>query len=337
MTIDRDLERMLGSALREQRPIGGAPPALRSRVDSIPEAFPSEWLVVRVLKRHTVTIAGAGLAAAAVVVSAVGFSRAPVIGLPSGGVAAQPTGFDPAIEGVGLLTGVVPSLAYVGWAVAALAAIVAFRELFSVRSGTTRGRVLIVLGVVIAGLASGMARLDGWGWLSRGSTAAVLLGYDLEAPPSVFDLGGDVYYETAAPGEPTASMFSVRNTSILPVRIEGIVVPEGYASLAGAHWTAVWLAPSDAWDEIVGLDRVRPFEPTTIAPGEELQIYLIGRAGPCAYGPSFDPTDEADPDYAGASQLGPFVTVAHSVLGLTSTVAINTETTFVEPTRNACP
>ena len=95
---------------------------------------------------------------------------------------------------------------------------------------------------------------------------------------------------SARPGEPTVGLFSLQNTSLVPVQIEGVVVPEGYEESVSGHWTGLWMPDGGPGYDAPNLDQIRPFEPVTLEPGGHLVIYAAGRAGPCAFGPSSDPT-----------------------------------------------
>jgi hypothetical protein len=332
MTAEMRFEGTLRTALRAQRPAAGAPAELRSRVLEIPIVMRNEPMALRLLRGFGVPMAAVGIGAAAVALAAVGFTRAPVTGLPpvSGGT---PTGFDPSIVGPGLITSVAPTAALLGLLVVVVAGAVAGGTFFSARAGTNRGRVIVLLGLL--GVAAGIALIRFDAGLSDGSTRAAPLGY-VEAPAGAFHDDQIVWVQTAAPGEPTVGLFSLRNEGILPVRIEGIVVDEHYSELQIAHWTALWVPLGEPGPGAPGLGQVRPFEPVTLEPGAELNVYAAGMAGQCAYGPLFDPTTEDQSDYAGMSQLGPVITVAYSVFGLASTAQIDIEEVFGEPGRNSC-
>jgi hypothetical protein len=204
---------------------------------------------------------------------------------------------------------------------------------FSPRAGTNRGRAIILAGILGVLLGIGLIRLDVG--LTRGGIGGAPLGY-VVAPVGPFGDDRSLYVLTAAPGSPSVSMFSLRNKGALPIRIEGVVVGEDYDDLVVGHWTALWVPPGGPGFDAPGLEAIRPFEPVTLQPGDELQVYAGGVAGACAYGPTFDPTTEDQPDYAGMSQIGPEITVAYSVFGLASMAQIDIGETFGEPSRNGC-
>jgi hypothetical protein len=127
-------------------------------------------------------------------------------------------------------------------------------------------------------------------------------------------------------------MFSVRNEGPLPLRVEGIIGELGDVMVAAVPWRAVWIPPGPNWQEIGFLKDAKPFTPTVVGPGEELQLYLVGRAGPCAYGATY----QVGADVAGHAQLGTTVDVVVNVLGLSTSTPIDLPMLLAEPIRNGC-
>jgi hypothetical protein len=330
MTTDADLERTLRLVLRAQAPSTGAPESLRAGVAAIPDRQPGDepaWL--RLLRPLSVPLAAAGIGAAALAIAAFGLTRAPVSNLPPGGVGGVPRGFDPSITGVGLLTGIVPTAVILGLALVVVSGVIAAGTFFSARSGTNRGRAYVLLGLV--GVAAGIRLVQSDLGLEGGNVRAAPLGY-VESPA---DRNSDVtvWSQTAAAGEPTVLVFSLRNASSLPVRIEGLVVPAGDEG-SPRHWTALWLPPPGEEAGVPGLDVVRPFEPFTLAPEGLQTIYLAGLAGPCAAGATATPGIE---DGDGASGVfGPKFTVAYSIAGIANTAEVDIAEIVVEPWREGC-
>ena len=333
MTIRDTFDGDLRAVLVARRPIDGAPASLLARVERVPEDIRLAHPIAGILQRFAVPIAAVAVAGLAVLVAVVGFGREAVVNLPPGGSGVIATGFDPLIKGPGLLVRPGQSLIIVGVALFILSAAVAGGTFFSPRTSTNRGRLLVLIGLAGMAGAAGLVAFDGG--LRDGSIRAAPLGY-VEAPtgPLQQDL---IWLSTAQPGEPTVGLFSLRNGGPLPLQIQGIVVGEAYEALNVGHWTALWIPADSPGFSAPGLDKIRPFEPVTLDPGEEVQIYAAGLAGRCAYGPSYDPTREEDRALAGLSQLGPEIQVAYSVLGLETMTVVDVGETFAEPTRNDCP
>lgn len=336
MTTDATIERAIRAALADLRPEGMPPTALRASVMLIPTTLRREPVWRRLARAFAVPVAAAAIAATAILVAVFGLTRAPLVRVPPSGGGAQPPviGFDPSLEGMGFITATIPSLAIAGVLFIVVGAAVAARTLFSAGASTNRGRATVLLGVVAAIAGVGLTQLDVG--LAEGSLRGAPLGY-VEEPGSELQ-DQLVWVATAAPGEPTVGIFSLRNTAAVPVRIEGIVVPSNYDDIVGWQWTALWMpADSPGWSA-PPLDEVRPFEPVTLGPGEDLSVYLAGRAGPCAYGPTYQPGggEESNPGLGGWTPLGPEITVAYSVFSLAGTTMVDIGQTFAEPRINGC-
>jgi hypothetical protein len=332
MTTDAAFERALRTVLSEGRPVGGAPASLRGSVLGIPDSVREAPAIVRFVRAIGVPLAAVGAAATAVVLAAFGMTRVPIQGLPPGSVGGAISGFDPSIEGPGLVTNVLPTAVIAGLMLIVVAAAVTAGTFFSSRASTGRGRTIILLGIVGVAAGIGLIRFDPG--LSAGNYRGAPLGY-VEAPagPLHDEL---VWIQTAGPDDPTVGVFSLRNTAAVPVRIEGILAAYSDGVVFG-HWTAMWMPPGGPGWDAPGLDQIRPFEPVTLEPGAGLIVYAAGRAGPCAFGPSFDPSRQySETEIAGYTELGPLVQVAYSVYGLASVAVIDIEETFAEPARAGC-
>ena len=116
MTIETDFEGRLRAGLVELRPEGGAPLGLRSRVVEIPNLVRAEapWRRLardpeRAGRRHRHRRSRPGDCR-------IWMTRVPIIGLPLAGApdGGPVLGFDPSIEGMGLITGILPSAVLVG-------------------------------------------------------------------------------------------------------------------------------------------------------------------------------------------------------------------------------
>ena len=328
------IETELRAVLARQRPAEGAPAALRARVDDIPERVRLDNPLLALLRRAAVPLAAVGVASAAVVLASIGLTRAPVTGLPPAGGPTTVT-FDPTLEGFGLVTSIVPTLLVGQWMLVGIAVAMVLRLSLGAGRHTRRSKLvaslLVVLTIVIAPTTR-LPFLDDLG-LQPGNVRAVLAGYALDEPPDEPFQEFDRYYQTAGPGESISIMFSIENAGPVPVRVEGVVVHPDSLAHVQARWTAVWLpAIGTSADVVPPLEETRPFEPRALAPGEELQLYLVGRAGPCAFGPGF----AADSGVAGWTMLGPTIEVAYSIAGLVGTATIDMDQAFLEPRRNNC-
>jgi hypothetical protein len=330
MTVDERFERQLRAALVEQRPRNGAPAALREMVLAVPDSVRASSMPFRFLQAGVVPVSAFGITALALVLAAVGLTHAPINDLPGAGTGGV-TGFDPSLTGMGLLAESASSIVIVGALLALLGGAVAIGVFFSPRSGTNRGRLYILVG--LAGLAAGvgLVRLDIG--LLGGNVGGAPLGY-VPADSSMAS-GPAVYYELAQPGDPTVLIFSVHNTSALPVRIEGLVIPMHDGPTA-EHWTALWLPPETEAQGAPGLDAIRPFAPFTLEPGALSTMYLAGRAGPCAFGPSFDASLAPGAQVDASAEFGPSLTIAYSVFGLSNTAEVDIGEKVVEPQRDNC-
>jgi len=332
MTNNSAFEAQLRRQLAATRPTEGASTTLAARVRDIPERVRLTPPAIALLVRAAVPIAAVGLAAAALLIASFGFTRAPVVGLPPDSVGAAVVGFDPAIQGTGLIDDYVRSAALVGLAVVLLSGAVGVGTFLGPRAGTRRGRLMILGGVLGVFAGIGLIRFDVG--LTVGGLRGAPLRY-VEAPAPALGDTPILWFSTAATGEPTVGTFSLRNTSALPVRIEGLV---GYSKDLGIrHWKALWIPVNGAGLDAPALDQIRPFEPVTLEPMQELNVYIAGIGSPCAFGPAFDPEAEySAQDLEGYTQLGPGLQVVVSVFGLTSMETVDVGETFAEPIVPGC-
>lgn len=332
MTGQTPLERQIRAVLIDRRPAGGAPEALRARVLAVSVVHPHRTELTGALRIAAVPLAAAGIGMAAILLAALGFTREPLVALPpAGGGVVQ--GFDPQVEGPGFIQGVIPSAIYLGVAVAIVGGAAVLGTFFGPRAGTNRGRAIILLGLMAVGAGAWLVRFDVG--LVDGGLSGAPVGY-IEAPTGPFDDSDTTWLEVAAPGEPTMSIFALRNTSAVPVRVEGF--QDTYRSTADvADWTAVWVPADGPGFGAPSLDKIVPFRPITLEPGQGLTLYLAGRAGRCAFGPTFDPQREySAQELVGYRVRGPEITVAYSVFGLMATAGVSMRATFMEPHRADC-
>ncbi len=320
---DQHLERELRTLLAGRRP-GPAPLPLRERVLGVTDTAPH---VGRGLASNVRPLLG--LAAALVVLLGVGAILAWRTALPIQGPAASaaasapPTAaFDPTLVGPGIVEapGVAPvqALGLVLFWILILAAIAARR-----RAGWAF--VVAALLLPIAGL--GLANVPG---PVRGSFSGIGIATERAETPPGFG-SHEVLYELAEPRAPYSFAFAVRNDGPLPLRIEGIIDPGGPDTQL-PYATALWL-DAIPWPGSGGPGR--PFTPVDLPPGEELVLHLVGRASPCAVGPTWDPADTQGPETGGYGQSD--VTVRFSVLGWPRTADVQLPFDFYEPINVPCP
>ena len=123
------------------------------------------------------------------------------------------------------------------------------------------------------------------------------------------------------------------NGSALPVTLEGIVSGDEPGS-PGPRWIALALPfVPNAFPN--GVDQLRAFTPQVIAPNERITLYLVGKAGPCSFGPGF--SLDNDSAVAGYVSLPREVQLGYSILGLAGTSSFTMPMQVVEPARQSCP
>lgn len=79
-----------------------------------------------------------------------------------------------------------------------------------------------------------------------------------------------------------------------------------------------------------GVEEATPFRPVDVPPDGRVLLYVVGRAGDCAFGPSF----RVDDSHAYASSRK--VRVAYSVLGLSSVGEVELPVTLAQPQSEDC-
>jgi hypothetical protein len=329
MTSEATLEVALRSVLAEQRPAHGAPSGLRERVAAIPEVLGARrWFLPPWLGRLAPVGASIASVAAVLVIVAIA-SRGPGIGpVPGGGPgSAAPATFDPTLEGPGILRSLDTSLRAVPGLIVVLALGAALYQI-SIRQSRPRWLGLRLVACAIVGVAAAM--LTSFSALREGSGSAVLRGFDVQVPTPNGAPGPTQFFETAGPGDHTVVMFSIRNQSAIPVTVEGVVV-EPPPSDAIPTWTAVWLARNQT--RIMGdLTDIRPFTPSAVAPGGELDLYLVGKPGRCAFGPTFTLQSSISGSYGMPAEAR----VTYSVLGLRDFAIVQIGMEGSEPLRPNC-
>ena len=328
---DTSLEARLRATLVDMRPAEGAPSRLRVRVESIPHQ-PRDPMWMRAVKGRGIWFAATGIAVVAIAIATAGFSRIPWLSLPSGAPTTTSPGFDPALVGPGLIADdFAPLPDLFGMLLVLNAAAVAFATFIGPRIGTNRGRVVVV--IALLGIAIGFGFMRPPIGLTAGGLRGAPVGYTWSANQFT---NQNAWISIADPGDPLVGIISLRNTSAVPVRIEGLISYGPFdPDAAGTQWTALWIQGDPAEGGDPGLDSVVPFVPRTMEPGEELNVYLAARAGRCSYGPGYDP-DNPPSESLSFSAAGPEFTFAYSVFGLVTKAVIDSGEIFVFPSRNNC-
>jgi hypothetical protein len=188
---------------------------------------------------------------------------------------------------------------------------------------------LAVLGLVVAG-AIALAMHPGFEY--RGGSLAPVLGYGVQADPPRGGDGAPVFYETVNAGDPAILLVTITNPGPLPIRLDGIVEDPGASGTNLPRWTAMTTATDP---NVIGqpFKDLGTFEPTTVEPGGYLDVYLVSKAGPCAFGPSFTLAKSADLSMIIRNRQ---VLFGYSVLGLSSSAPYELPVNLAEPTRNNC-
>jgi len=319
-------EDRLRSGLAGLRP-PAAPASLAGRVNAIP-ATRQVGFWRRVAAGSGAWLTTGAIAALAVVGLAYLADRGLIIGDPGGGPDATPStaGFDPAIEGPGILRGAAPLLQVVPLTAAVIVLLLGMR--WALR---WRWHNLAIRGVGVLIAATALASPAAIPGFEQGSAIAPTLGYDYRVDAAPGSNGLDTWYTTAGPGEPTIAFMTIRNPGPLPIRLEGLVETHTNETPLIPRWIAMWLAPPGDCCS-TPLSRLTPFEPTTVEPGEQLPIYLVGRAGLCAYGPGYT----LDAPVNGWSTRDSQLRLVYSVFGLTAEASVAMGMNLVEPYREGC-
>lgn len=326
------LEAKLAGGLRALRPIDGAPTVLRSRVELIPERHAPEWFVRRFLRGSPAALAVAGLVGVgAIALLIVGLRPGLLEPAINGGPQPTRVPFDPTVEGPGLLFYVQRTLLMVPGTVVLVALALAALQLSRHRG--IRGWLdvlrLGVLGLIVAG-AIGLAMHPGFEY--GGGSLAPVLGYGVQADPPRGGDGAPVFYETVNPGDPMVLLVTITNPGPLPIRLDGIVEDPGRVSTALPRWTAMTTTrdPHTMPNTPSDLDV---FQPKVVEPNDSLDVYLVSKAGTCAFGPSFTLAQSADLAMIIRDRQ---VFFGYSVLGLSSAAPYELPVNLAEPTRNNC-
>jgi hypothetical protein len=326
---DPSLDDELRETLRRRDP-GTAPFELRTRVLDLPER--TEPVERSGARRQVAAVLGL----AAVILLAViglttirhlgpaGVSGASVPGSPQPipSLGPSPAGaLDPTLEGPGISATEDFSPAILVVPTCAVLAALAF---------TIGGRRRIVPGAAALLLA---------GWAVVGTFAPLTFGNFGFGPGlntvQATQLPGsqEVLFYELAPGSGRFSIgLGLYAEGPLPVRVEGIVsAPFDHRDqFAGMLWTAIWI-DGEPHGGMTG--PARPFVPYNMPPNGQA-IWLVGRAGACALGSAFQPSNPAAVlGFQGIDSLDLRV----SVLGWPRTIHLPLPFRLVEPEPQSCP
>ncbi len=334
-TPGQSFEGALRGMLEARRPLDGAPAELREQILLIPEQVRADGAHRSLRPTARILGAAAGLAAAA----AIAFLMVGALAIrpvaPDVGGSPPPdvplATFDPAIEGPGIVT---PpddypppseSLTVVPWAIAGVGGVLL--AVVALTGGRVR-RIAAVAGVAV--LATAAHALSSHPGFEMGNSIGPRMGLDVRVEPPPAGEGPDVWYLTAEPGGPVVLAFDVRNPGPLPIRLLGVVQGKGPVS-SFPRWTAVWLH-EDANGGMPGEEEAMPFRPLEVPPDGHVVLYLVGRAGSCAFGPSFRLDDAG----TGAFASSRHVRIAYAVLGLSSVGEVELPVTLAQPQSEEC-
>jgi hypothetical protein len=227
--------------------------------------------------------------------------------------------FDPSIDGPGIVhdvdmwLGLVPFL--IAAAISAVLIVLAFRrDIRREKYAAGLASVVLLAGSSIVSNQPGPTFGDSWG-----PSGGIEVG-----PSADGTVDPRIYYIVAAPGDNFSVNFNVRNDGSLPVRLLGVhqnIVEE----FSGPTWTSVGVGFDD--HSSGGMDEMITFEPVELAPGDDVDLLVTGRAGPCAAG-----TPESS---SGWSVMQ--IKLVYSVFGLSWTTVPELPFEVHEASREGCP
>ena len=316
---DNEIEVGLRDVFRHRHP-GPAPIRLRQRVDSIPEGqTEGQPRMVRVLT-------GVAATAAAIALLFIGLRFRDV--MPNAGVYPSPgvgnVPFDPTIVGPGINT--------TGLPIGPMITIVAVPCLALFASVLRGPRLIVTLAGAAVLLAYALAaalipvglHVNGWA-----------PGLSLVQTPKPIGYGEDVYYVVAAPRTNYSFGLILTPEGPFPISVEGLSEPNSPTSWSGPLWTAVWL-DGEANGGMAG--PARPFE-SMVWPYQAQAIWLVGSAGTCAVGPSFDPSRTPASGFRTLTLSQESMQFNISIFGWPRQVALSgaEDLRLVEPEGVACP
>ena len=276
-TADARLERLVGQILVDRDP-GAAPYGLARRVEDVADE------AARPGRFHSLAGGLAGLAAAAVLVLAAVVLASAGAWRGSPGVGSSVLGPVPGASGAGVVP--YPQMGGVGVAVALLAAGLVLSGLLVRRRRGRRGWLLVA-----AGLGVGLGSLA-LATLLPGARATEREGTSI-GPVVVPEMpagfaGQQLVYVNADPGGWFELSIAFENAGPLPITVLGVAAGGG-GEFAGMspHWTEVLFDVRPDVAVAPELEERVPYTPTTLAPGERVQLRLIGAPGQCALGGAF--------------------------------------------------
>lgn len=327
---DPRLEGELRDRLRRRDP-GAAPSTLRNWVQGVPdeEAEPIKPFYLR--RPFTAALALAAVVLLAVIglttirhLGPAGLAGASLPGQPALSQSAAPSpaeAFDPTLEGPGLSATDDFSPAILVAFVCAILVVVTI-SVAGWRRLVTAGVTVLLAAWAVVGSFAPVSILDsGYG-----------LGLNTVRAPQVPGSAEELIYELAPANGPFSLGLYLSADGPLPIRIEGLVAPlfgrDPRSFAPTMRLTALWIDR-----EANGMGGpIRPFEPFTM-PGRGQSIWIVGRAGACALGSAFDPSNQATLGFASIDGLD----VRVSVLGWPRTVRLQLPFRLVEPLADSCP
>ena len=328
---ERPTDPRLDDELREVvrgRDPGPAPFELRQWLLDIPERL--EGSQPSRPRRPRAAVLGL---AAAILLAVIGFTTIRYIGpglgpgaSASGAATSSPSAiespvgvFDPTLEGPGISATDDLSPAIIVLPACAVLGLVAI-------TGRGRRRILpaalaalLALWAVVGTFMPVTVGVHGWG-----------PGLNVVPAPDVPGSAESLFYEIA----PASGRFSMglylSTDGPLPLRIEGIESPsfDHRDHFLGMLWTAVWI---DREPNGGMTGPIRPFQPFDM-PRSGQSVWLVGRAGGCALGSAFDPSNPTVGGFQGIGDLE----VRVNVLGWPRTVHLALPFRLVEPEPTSC-
>jgi hypothetical protein len=329
MPRDPRLDPALRKELQRRDPGEAAPPGLRSWVLSVPDG-PAQGPAIRLRREVAALLSLAAMMLLVVIgLTTIRHLEGPGVAgssVPADSAASQspvPSAgelFDPSLEGPG-----VSSTDDLSPAILVIAACGVLGVL-SVSARGWRRTAPALIGALLAG------------WALVAALAPISIGFsgygqglNVVRASGVPGSSEELLYELAPPNGRFTMGILINAGQPLPVRIEGIVSPSyaGRDSFLGMVLTAVWID-----DEPHGgmSGPARPFAPFDV-PREGQAIWLVGRAGGCAFGPAFDPLRSDVGGFAGIESIDLRV----SVLGWPRTISLALPFRLVEPHPQSCP
>lgn len=311
------LERHLRELLRDRDP-GPVPYGLRQRVDRVPAEAPGAGVGLRSGITRILGLA----AVVALLVGGIQVLGVPRATGPGAGPSESPLStFDPTLEGPGIIRTSAEGAAVPLGLFATFALVAGI--------GLTRRRPLrLALGAAAVALPVAAGVLAFVPGPVQGGLSGAGPGTEWAEMPAGYE-GDGLMYVRVGPEEPYGFGFSIRNDGPLPIRLEGIV-EEDRSGTSLPFLTALWV---DGEPDHGSTGPAMPFTARDLAPGDDVVLWLVARASPCAVGPAWNPRTDADTGGYPRSTL----LVRYSVLGWPRTADMALRYQVYEPIVVPCP